>query len=95
MSVEFDRGSPRKFDSRTLNRKTPSRWTGRRNLPSPLLARGRATSKPLSSRREISIYIYIYIYVYIYIYIYTHLSLYIYIYTNIICMYVCVYIYIY
>ena len=22
MSVEFDRGSPRKFDSRTLNRKT-------------------------------------------------------------------------
>ena len=29
MSVEFDRGSPGKFDSRTLNRKTLSRWTGR------------------------------------------------------------------
>ena len=26
MSVEFDRGSPGKFDSRTLNRKTFSRW---------------------------------------------------------------------
>ena len=29
MSIEFDRGSPGKFDSRTLSRKTPSRWTGR------------------------------------------------------------------
>ena len=29
MSVEFYRGSPGKFDSRTLNRKTLSRWTGR------------------------------------------------------------------
>ena len=29
MSVEFDRGSPGKFDSRTLSRKTLSRWTGR------------------------------------------------------------------
>ena len=29
MSVEFDRGSPGKFDSRTLNRTTLSRWTGR------------------------------------------------------------------
>ena len=28
MSVEFDRGSPGKFDSRTLNRKTLNRWTG-------------------------------------------------------------------
>ena len=28
-SVEFDRGSPGKFDSRTLNRETLSRWTGR------------------------------------------------------------------
>ena len=31
MSVEFDRGSPGKFDSRTLNRKTLNRWTGRRH----------------------------------------------------------------
>ena len=29
MSVEFDRGSPGKFDSRTLNRNALSRWTGR------------------------------------------------------------------
>ena len=29
MSVEFDRESPGKFDSRTLNRKTLNRWTGR------------------------------------------------------------------
>ena len=29
MSVEFDRGSPGKFDSRTLKRETLDRWTGR------------------------------------------------------------------
>ena len=29
MSVEFYRESPEKFDSRTLNRKTLTRWTGR------------------------------------------------------------------
>ena len=29
MSVEFYRGSPGKFDSRTLNTKTLNRWTGR------------------------------------------------------------------
>ena len=29
MSVELYRGSPGKFDSRTLDRKTPNRWTGR------------------------------------------------------------------
>ena len=29
MSVEFYRGSPGKFDSRTPSRKTLSRWTGR------------------------------------------------------------------
>ena len=29
MSVEFCRGSPGKFDSRTLNRTTLNRWTGR------------------------------------------------------------------
>ena len=38
MSVEFDRGSPGKFDSRTLNRKTLSRWTGRSTpLTGPVL----------------------------------------------------------
>ena len=30
MSVEFDRESPEKFDSRTLSRETLSRWTGRK-----------------------------------------------------------------
>ena len=29
MSVEFDRVSPGKFDSRTLNRNILNRWTGR------------------------------------------------------------------
>ena len=29
MPVEFDRGSPGKFDSRTLNRKILNRWIGR------------------------------------------------------------------
>ena len=29
MSVEFGRGSPGKFDSRTLSTETLSRWTGR------------------------------------------------------------------
>ena len=29
MSVEFYRGSPGKFDSRTLSRTTLNRWTGR------------------------------------------------------------------
>ena len=37
MSVEFDRGSPGKFDSRTLNRKTLSRWTGRITLYSHIM----------------------------------------------------------
>ena len=32
MSVEFYRGSPGKFDSRTLSRETLSRWTGRISL---------------------------------------------------------------
>ena len=32
MPVEFDRGSPGKLDSRTLNRKTLNRWTGRNNM---------------------------------------------------------------
>ena len=32
MSVEFDRGSPGKFDSRTLNRETRNRGIGRMTL---------------------------------------------------------------
>ena len=37
MSVEFYRESPGKFDSRTLNRKTLNRWTGRIILCSLIL----------------------------------------------------------
>ena len=37
MSVEFDRGSPGKFDSRTLSRETLNRWTGRIRPPSVLI----------------------------------------------------------
>ena len=33
MSVEFDGESSGKFDSRTLNRKTLNRWTGRTTFP--------------------------------------------------------------
>ena len=33
MPVEFERGSPGKVDSRTLSRKTLSRWTGRSIAP--------------------------------------------------------------
>ena len=39
MSVESDRESPGKFDSRTLKRKTLNRWTGRTTcFPSVLWA---------------------------------------------------------
>ena len=41
MSVEFDRESPGKFDSRALNRKTLNRWAGRRRASDTLLARTR------------------------------------------------------
>ena len=39
MSVEFDRGSPGKFDSRTLNRNTLNRWTGRTGIFQGLISR--------------------------------------------------------
>ena len=41
-SVEFDRGSPGKFDSRTLNRETRNRWTGRNYIDNPKLSDRRA-----------------------------------------------------
>ena len=40
MSVELYRGSPGKFDSRTLDRKTLSRWTRRSNSLRHGVARG-------------------------------------------------------
>ena len=39
MSVEFDRGSPGKFDSRTLNREPLSKWSGRMPESDPLKSR--------------------------------------------------------
>ena len=42
ISVEFDRGSPGKFDSRTLSRKTINRWTGRKQEASPMAGPGAA-----------------------------------------------------
>ena len=47
MSVEFYRKSPGKFDSRTLNRTTLNRWTGRRPV-APQQAWSRKTH-PLSN----------------------------------------------
>ena len=65
MSVEFDRGSPGKFDSRTLNRKTLSRWTGRIYIYIYIY---------------IHTYIHTYTCIYIYIYTHMSIVIYIYIY---------------
>ena len=49
MSVEFYGESPGKFDSRTLNRKTLNRWTGRTTpsgMDSGLVLRGNHLSDP-------------------------------------------------
>ena len=81
MSVESKRGSPGKFDSRTLNRKMLSRWTGR-NLECQGVD---------SVRFLITAYIYIYIYIHTYMYVY----MYIYIYRERErCIYIYIYIYI-
>ena len=57
MSIEFYRGSPGKFDSRTLRRETLSRWTGRK---------AEFDATVISQTKHIYIYIYIHIYIYIY-----------------------------
>ena len=50
MSVEFYRESPGKFDSRTLNRKTLNRWTGRNVSRMSYNARRRAAGfMPISA----------------------------------------------
>ena len=88
MSVEFYRGSPGKFDSRTLNRKTLSRWTGRNgvNANVMLFDRGAFWVLPLEMLRfeimktDRSVDpicpqpkgTHIYIYIYVYIHIYVH-----------------------
>ena len=99
MSVEFDRGSPGKFDSRTLSRETLSRWTGHMGgcaRPSFSLRRcGIAEPAVYSARSLRYVYIYIYIYIrlcicmcmcmcmYIYIYIHIHIHICMYMYTYI------------
>ena len=68
MSVEFDRGSPGKFDSRTLNRETLDRWTGRRlyQIIVKERARGLSAAGPRTWLLQVTtIYVYIYIYIYI------------------------------
>ena len=79
MSLEFYRESPGKFDSRTLNRTTLNRWTGRTHTIIDAICRSaagapsrRATASVyLSLSLSLSVYIYIYIYIYMYIiYIY-------------------------
>ena len=48
MSVEFLRGSPGSFDSRTLNRKTLNRWTGRTRLAETRLGQNTFTYMNIS-----------------------------------------------
>ena len=64
MSVEFDRGSPGRFDSRTLSRETLSRRTGRNDIT----ADHRAEILDLyiiSLSLSLCIYIYIYVYMHL------------------------------
>ena len=73
MSVEFHRGSPRKFDSRTLNRKTLNRWTGRTS---------EGSRKEITSGSQVVVFPCIHTCIYIYIYTYICAYIYIYIYIN-------------
>ena len=74
ISVESDRESPGKFDSRTLNRETLNRWTGRTYTYTCM-------SMSMINIHVYNLYVhmcvyayntYMCIYVYIYIYIYIH-----------------------
>ena len=58
MSVELYRESLGKFESRTLNRKTLNRWTGRSATPT---SGQRAAGVPRLHSLSLSLYIYIYI----------------------------------
>ena len=64
MSIEFYRGSPGKFDSRTLNRKTLSRWTGRTTGPADL-TNGNGSNCNFNHCNCMIHIMYIYIYIYI------------------------------
>ena len=96
MSVEFDRESPGKFDSRTLSRKTLSRWTGRMFIrqsfekSEEVSARVRDRVGALArshgeetNKTNIYIYIYICIYGLCVLYAYMYIYIYIYMYTHI------------
>ena len=64
MSVEFDRGSPGKFDSRTLSRETLSRWNGRSitpSVPTPSAPLRAPAAAEAGAAVDPAIYIYIYI----------------------------------
>ena len=70
MPVEFYRESPGKFDSRTLNRTTLNRWTGRSRAWERHIVRHIVDSVYIGMSMYTDIYIYICVYMYIYIYIY-------------------------
>ena len=67
MSMNFDRRSLGKFDSRTLNRKTLNRWTGRSTEIGRTTARGSAVSRGASLCIDIDMDI-VLVYVYVYVY---------------------------
>ena len=80
MSVDFYRDSPGKFDSRTLNRKTLDRCTGRiRNCEASLdgrLRRHHAGTRSPKPEAYIHTHIYTYLHIlYIYIYIHTYICI--------------------
>ena len=73
MSVEFYRGSPRKFDSRTLNRKTLDRWTGRITTsywPGLVWERAKGQTQMLEAEPKLPATYYYYSYYYHYWYSY-------------------------
>ena len=98
MSVEFYRESPGKFASRTLDRKTLSRWTGRNDLSHPYSvfppsftslysspavdASGRGLARALCLPPRPRLYLSLYTCVYIYIYIYVYIYIYICVYVS-------------
>ena len=70
MFVEFYRGSPGKFDSRTLSRETLTRRTGRNPeaLPDPAAAQGEAEVYYFSSSYYYLYHHYVYYHYYYYYY---------------------------
>ena len=67
MPVEFDRESPGKFDSRTLNRTTLSRWTGRVTIITMTAISNNNIPDRITTTILFALFSYYYIYIYIYI----------------------------